>query len=259
MMKTISILGSGWLGYPLSKVLSKDFEIKLSTTTNEKLKNLQDKNIIPYFFDIKNISSSDLVFLDADILIVNIPLKEYEPYKNLLNIALKRKVQKIIFVSTTSVYKDTNTIVKENEENNLSDSIWVEIEKLFINSTIPTTILRFGGLIGAGRNMAKYFINKEVTNSNAPVNLLHQKDAKGLIKQVIKKQKYNTIINCCASSHPSKKEFYSYCAKIGNFEILGFDERKGSFKIIDNSYSKELLNYEYKYDDLFQIDNFSKI
>ena len=76
LMKTISILGCGWLGKLLAiSLISRGFLVKGSTTSNEKLKVLSSDNIIPFLIDIsqKEISSE---FLDSDILIIAITSKK---------------------------------------------------------------------------------------------------------------------------------------------------------------------------------------
>ena len=48
-MTKISILGCGWLGFPLAKaLLSKGFSVKGSTTSIEKLAVLENVGIVPF-------------------------------------------------------------------------------------------------------------------------------------------------------------------------------------------------------------------
>ena len=51
--KQISILGCGWLGLPLAKhFISKNYEVKGSTTTQEKTQMLADNKISPYLIKL---------------------------------------------------------------------------------------------------------------------------------------------------------------------------------------------------------------
>jgi nucleoside-diphosphate-sugar epimerase len=53
-MKTISILGCGWLGIPLAETLiQKGFSIKGSTTSANKLSVLQNKGIEPFAISLE--------------------------------------------------------------------------------------------------------------------------------------------------------------------------------------------------------------
>ena len=242
-MKTISILGSGWLGLPLALKLSKEYQIKLSTKTIEKLKTLESNNIIPYFVDIENISQNIEEFLESDILIINIPSKNIEAFQNLVQYMEHSKIQKIIFISSTSVCKDmTNPLFK--------------IEQIFQNTNKQVTIVRFGGLIGYGRNPANFFKNnKIVPNPKTPVNMIHRDDCIGIIKEILKQDVFGEVFNCCSPTHPTKKEFYTYCALSSNLPIPTFDtvENKEPYTIIQIDKLIDRLQYQFIHPDLMKI------
>jgi len=253
-MGSLSILGSGWLGLPLAKELSNKYDIKLSTTTDSKVDKLIYKNITSYLIDIDNISNNIKSFFNSDVLIVNIPSKNVESFKKLIEKIKSSPIKKVIFISSTSVYKDCNSYVKEEDTSCYGDSELLKIEDLFLKlEDIKTTILRFGGLIGYDRNLVKFFQNRTVSNSKAPLNLIHRDDCIEIIKQIIQKDIYGEIFNCCASTHPTKVEFYTYCADISNFEVPHFDDELYHYKIIDNEKLKKVLAYEYIHDDLLNI------
>ena len=73
----VSILGCGWLGFPLAKKLIEiDFEVKGSTTSENKLDLLKSNNIEPFLITISEdkITGTISEFLyDSEILIINIP------------------------------------------------------------------------------------------------------------------------------------------------------------------------------------------
>ena len=67
MMTQISILGCGWLGFPLAKALvSKGFSVKGSTTSDEKIAVLKNAGIEPFLIALsENKTSGKLTeFLD---------------------------------------------------------------------------------------------------------------------------------------------------------------------------------------------------
>lgn len=52
-MTKISILGCGWLGFPLAKaLLLKGFSVKGSTTSSEKLATLEKAGITPFLITL---------------------------------------------------------------------------------------------------------------------------------------------------------------------------------------------------------------
>ena len=174
----IGIIGCGWLGLPLAKeFVSNNYKVKGSTTTKEKLEILKNEGIDAYLIDVaeNSISNSFESFLyELDILIVNIPPKirkdansNYsEKIKELVKQA--NKVKNILFISSTSVYGsmqgkiDSNTIALPDSENGKEI---LKTENIIKNKN--NTILRFGGLIGEGRNPLKYLIQKERLKTGA--------------------------------------------------------------------------------------------
>ena len=242
-MQTISILGSGWLGLPLALELSKQYSIKLSTRSVEKLESLEAKNITPYIVEIDNIIQTIKEFLDVDILIINIPSKNVEAFKNLVLYIKKSQIKKLIFISSTSVCRD--------EKNPL-----LSIEKIFQDMDRQTTILRFGGLIGYGRNPANFFKNKkEVPNPLTPVNMIHRDDCIGIIQEILEKDVFDEVFNCCSPIHPTKKEFYTHCALSSGLPIPIFDtvENKEQYTIIPVEKLLNKLNYQFIHPNLMKI------
>ena len=242
-MYSISILGSGWLGFSLAKELSVKYDIKLSTKTKSKIAGLVFKNIEPYLIDIDNIQKNIEDFLHSDILIVNIPSKNIEAFKTLVQYIEQSEIQKIIFVSSTSVCRDDKSPL-------------LDIEKIFQDMDRKITILRFGGLIGYGRNPANFFKNnKLVPNPQMPVNMIHRDDCVGIIKKVLEKDVFDEVFNCCSPTHPTKKEFYTYCALISDLSIPTFDtvENKERYTIIQIDKLLEKLDYQFIHPDLMKI------
>ena len=167
-MTQISILGCGWLGWPLAeRLIEKGYRIKGATTSEDKLPELQNSRIEPYLIAL---SSTGVVgdvssFLEnSTILIVNIPPRlrgsESDNFigkiTTLLPFIKTSSVTKILFVSSTSVYPDNNQIITEAEIPNPdseSGKQLIEVEKLLMgNNSFQTTVVRFGGLIGNGRH-----------------------------------------------------------------------------------------------------------
>ena len=105
MQQQISILGCGWLGKPLAvSLIKKGFWVKGSTTSEAKIPLLASKKIQPFLLSIDNITTTVESFLTAEILIVNIPSKNIEGFKSLIPFIEKSSIQKVIFISSTSVY-----------------------------------------------------------------------------------------------------------------------------------------------------------
>ncbi|MHB1196817.1 MAG: NAD-dependent epimerase/dehydratase family protein [Lutibacter sp.] len=256
MKESISILGCGWLGKPLAISLIKlGHKIKGSTTSEEKLPDFQEIGIAPFLINLDTLEENISTFLDSEILIVALPSKDIEGFKNLISHIEKSPVKKVIFISSTSVYGNSNEMVTEESET--LPSALVTIEMLFKNSIyFETTIIRFAGLFGYNRKPGNFFSKgRKIPNPEGFVNMIHQDDCIQLIEKVIEKNAWNQIFNGCADTHPTRKEFYTKCTLDIGFEIPIFEQvTEIQQKVISNKKSIELLDLTYKYGDLLAIN-----
>ncbi len=238
-MTQISILGCGWLGFPLAKaLLQKGFSVKGSTTSMDKIAALRTAGIDPFIVQLEEqkISESITDFLaNSEILLVNIPPKLrgnatenfVAKIEHLLPFIEKSTVTKVIFVSSTSVYGEDNLHVTEatplNPDSEGGRQLAV-VENLLQKSThFKTTILRFGGLIGEDRNPVRFLSGREnIENPEAPINLIHQDDCIGIIEKIIALDSWNEVYNAVAPFHPSKQEYYTQKAQDLNLALPKF-------------------------------------
>lgn len=269
---TISIVGCGWLGLPFGEYLiAKSYKVKGSTTTPEKLKVLENKGIQPFLINLstldfnKNLNPKHAEnfndFFKTDILYINIPPGRRNPnvleaYPKWIDFLAKKcvefGVEKVIFISSTGVYPNTNEIVTEAttpEPTTDSQKAIVKAEQLLQeNPHFETTILRPAGLVGGSRIAGRWFAGKQaVKGGNIPVNLVHLEDCIGVSYAVIQQNIFGEVFNICADEHPIKGAFYPFQAKKYGFQPPTFImESTDNFKIISNEKSKKVLNYQYQ-------------
>ncbi|MBA4320065.1 MAG: NAD(P)-dependent oxidoreductase [Flavobacterium sp.] len=262
-MTQISILGCGWLGLPLAKALLENgFTVKGSTTSNEKISVLQNSGIQPFLIALsENETVGNLNdFLDnSNILIIDVPPKlrgsEKENFvskiKNMIPFIEKSTVKNVLFISSTSVYGEDNSIVTEETELNPdteSGRQLVQAEQLLqSNPNFKTTILRFGGLIGEDRHPIKFLAGrKNIENPNAPINLIHQDDCIGIILKIMELDCWNETFNAAAPFHPSRKEYYTQKAIEFNLPLPEFNAENYNFgKTILSSKVENVLKYSF--------------
>ena len=238
-MTQISILGCGWLGFPLAKALVQNgFLVKGSTTSTEKVSILKSVGIEPFIVQLEEekISESVADFLaNSQILIVNIPPKLrgnsnenfVSKIENLLPFIEKSRIEKVLFVSSTSVYGEDNALVTEdtplNPDTEGGRQLVIVESLLQKNTHFKTTILRFGGLIGEDRNPVRFLSGREnIENPDAPINLIHQNDCIGIIEKIIALKSWNEIFNAVAPFHLSRKEYYTQKAQDLNLALPKF-------------------------------------
>ena len=267
----ISILGCGWLGLPLAKKLIENgYEVKGSTTSESNLELLKNAGISPYQIKMEEneITGNMESFLEnTDVLLVDVPPKLrgdftenfVQKIKNLIPFVENSKVEKVLFVSSTSVYGDTFPIQELDEESALnpdteSGKQLVEVEKVLqSNENFQTTILRFGGLIGPERNPAKFLAGKEnVANPNAPINFIHQEDCIGIICAMLRQVendnwKWNDTFNAVTPNHPNSENYYTEKALEMNLKVPTFVKDSNSIgKKISSKKLQGMLHYSFK-------------
>ena len=266
--KNISILGCGWLGLPLAiDFLSKGYTVKGSTTTDLKIPKLEAQGITPFLLKLGEASQATYnAFLsESEIVVINFPPKRIpdiiDVYQQQIQsiLPLIAAHQKVIFISSTSVYQNTNAEVFETLEvhpEKASGKAVAAVEQLLKTHLEERfTSIRLSGLIGYDRLPGRFLANKtNVQNGDAPINVIHRDDCIGLINAVIEKEAWGEIINGCAEQHPLRKTFYTLAAtKIGLTPPTFMHQEKKAFKIISNTKSKILLNYTYKHPDPLQL------
>ncbi len=269
-MTQISILGCGWLGLPLAKALLQNgFIVNGSTTSSEKLAVLENSGIHPFqiTLDSDSISGNIETFLrGSKTLIIDIPPKLRGNSKDPLN-ALgmsfvgkietlipfieKSEIESLIFVSSTSVYGDDNSIVTEETEphpETESGNQLLHAEQLLqSNVNFKTTVLRFGGLIGEDRNPVRFLAGRtNIESPNAPINLIHQEDCLGIIMKIIEIDCWGETFNGVAPFHPSKKEYYTKKAVELDLALPEFNYHLPALgKIVLSSKAEKVLGYSF--------------
>jgi len=253
-MLNISILGCGWLGLPLAERLFKEgYNLKGTTTTHDKLSVLKSRNITPYLVDISS-SEFPLEFLNSYTLIVLITSKDSDSFKRLIEHVRTSSIKHVIYISSTSVYPSSNTVV--TEEHPTTNSPLVNIENLFLNCTeFETTIIRFGGLFGYTRQPGNFIrAHNTIPNPEGFVNLIHQDDCIEILLAIIKNNICGEILNACADSHPKRADFYTKeMAKVGRMHSVLDKDATNQYKIISPKKLITLLDYKFKYGDLIAL------
>ena len=254
-MKNVSILGCGWLGKPLAiSFLEAGFLVKGSTTSEEKLNDLEAVGIEPYLVHISEFEEFD-DFLNTDILIIAITSKDIDGFENLISQIQHSSVQKVIFISSTSVYQRINKIMTENDAV-LEDNPLTIIENLFRENTFfETTIIRFAGLFGGERHPSNWFKNgRKIPQPKGFVNMIHREDCIEIIHEIINQNCWNEIFNACSNHHPTRREFYTIAKLSKEFDIPEFEENQVlEWKIISSKKVQKVLGYEFIYDNLLSI------
>ena len=267
MSTQISILGLGWLGLPLSQLLiNKDYKIKGSTTSTDKLENLINEGYNVYKVLLKEdsvIGDIESCLEGSDILILNTPpglrkdpSSDYVvKIKKLIPFIEASSVSKVLFIGSTAVFKegkDFPVVTNNTKPNSTSNSglQLQEVESLLTNnSNFETTILRFAGLVNDQRHPARMMSKRvAIPNPKAPINLIHREDCVGIIDAILEQKKWGQIINAAYPLHVAKDDYYTKVCKQKGYSNPDFSyENDSSGKIIDGNEVCNMLNYVYEH------------
>jgi nucleoside-diphosphate-sugar epimerase len=251
--------------------LSKGYNVKGSTTSATKLKTLKEAEIIPFQIQLneQEIIGNISDFLhETDVLIIAIPpglrkeilsseMTFMNKMKTLIPYIEKSGIQKVLFVSSTSVYGDRFPIVEYTESTQThpdteSGRQLVLSEKLLqSNIHFKTTVIRFGGLLGEDRHPIKFLAGRtQIENPDGPVNLIQKEDCIGIIIKALDfacKDKWGETFNAVAPQHPTRKTYYQKKAQQFNLPLPNFvEDTKSKGKIISSKKVETILDYSFQ-------------
>lgn len=257
----IGIIGCGWFGLPLGESLvNKGYQVNGSTRSIGKFPRLRKVGINPYRIDLSDIDNKAIdSFLAIDILIITVPPSKQNSSIQIQlqdlrdHIIEQNREIKIIFISSSSVYPNSNRVVVETDAQYIptprSGVVLLELEEIFSKSSLNTTVLRFGGLFGPDRSPGRFLSNKgEISGAGNPVNMIHLEDCIGAVEFLIENESVDETFNACSPNHPTKKDFYDIASKALGITPPAFNNVSADFKEVSPSKIIE-AGYNFKYTD----------
>lgn len=264
MNKKITIAGLGWLGNAFaSHLLRLGYTVKGSVTNIGKATDLTSKGIdaYPLVLTENGITGEiDTLLQDTDVLAIMIPpgLRRNTGANYALKMAHflhaieQSSISKVILVSSTSVYDDSQGHVTEKDipkpQLNAAKQLY-DVEQIFFNApSFKTTIVRFGGLFGGSRNPIRFIAGRKgLSNGDAPVNMIHREDCIGILLEIIKQDAFGHIFNAVSPQHPTKREYYTKQALQIGLTVPEYDnENEATFKQVDSIHLEKVLGYTFK-------------
>lgn len=261
-MKSVSILGCGWLGLPLGDYLcTKGYRVKGSTTQPDKLQKLKAAGIAPYHLVLNpELGTDPRDFFDADTLLINIPPRNrdgrtdfHQQQLMAIREAAKGQTQHIVFISSTAVYPANNQEVCESDASSSCLSrggiALLEMEKLFTNDKdFETTVVRFGGLYGPDRHPGRFLAGKQgLSGGDSPINMIHLDDCIGVIHAILSKNIRGETLNACAPSQETRASFYQSAAKELGVVPPTFSGEGAPFKKVNADQLIRRTNYQFRH------------
>jgi|SRR5690606_28086505 len=241
----IVVIGSGWLAQPLAQALqSQDHQVHLTTRDLKKQNHLHQQGLKAVIYQIGEPLPEPVK--DADILIIATPSKDIPTHQQLLKQLQQLPQLRPIFISSTSVYANDGTTHNESSTGLLTDSPLYQIEQM-LQQHPNTSVIRCGGLIGPNRHPGRFFAGKTLTNPQAPVNLLPQIDALGVVLMLVNNGLKNIVINACSDDHPAKGEYYPTMTKQLKLPVPTIENcQTNPGKVVSTKHLTSQLNYQFQ-------------
>ena len=223
---SLVIIGTGWLGQALAlRALAQGYEVWASHRRQEQALELQNLGV--QTFHIQEAwpelgpQSQGLFSLPHGM--------EAELYFHYQNKAFATKLKRWLWLSSTGVYGGPKLGQADFEENSpckplrASAQLAHQAEIRIQNQTSSQTahlILRLAGLVGAGREPARYLAGRHnLEQGSAPVNLLSLEQALWVLMLLLQSPPPYPAWDCfnvCSPEQPSRANYYTKrCQDLG--------------------------------------------
>ena len=237
-MKSVAIVGLGWLGLPLALHLKElGWCVKGSKQSPDDAQKLHQLGIETYPFslsdEMKRLPDHIRPLFNVDALIITLPPSRFssqqycEHLAFLANQAKKQGVQHLIFTSSTSVFPDISGQFDESSQPSAETEIGktlIKAEQCLLQSEIShCDILRLAGLIGKQRHPVKFLAGKHNLKGYSPVNLVHLEDCIQAITALLMNPNGLRTYHLCAPIHPTRAEYYTKAAVFYDLSIPQFE------------------------------------
>lgn len=288
MNNKITIIGAGWLGSALALNIAKagadvmatkrqiidhqrliaNHRIRYCPFQIQDMANLNLENLSleqkAYFTELFNERTVIFTLPPSAFKLLNseeLTLPLLESTRNLIDrfllIAIKLGVKRLFYTSSISVYGNSSGIINEALPalpQTESAQLCQLIENAFIDSPIPSTILRLAGLIGPNRHPVYYLSGRShIASPYQLINLVHQTDVIAAISTLIARNTpiQNEIYNIVSPCHPTRICYYEAVARRLQLPLPQFTDTMPELKkIIDGSLITENGDFNYQQLDL---------
>ncbi|MGL4860960.1 MAG: SDR family oxidoreductase [Enterobacteriaceae bacterium] len=267
-MKSVAIVGLGWIGMPLAFMLSSQgYRVTGSKTTADGVEAARMSGLDCYQLNFEQdlqCEADELTqLLSVEQLVITLPASrqrvEQGDYRRavqmLVDSAQACGVRRVIFLSSTSVYGDAAGVYSERSPLRPTTVVGETLQELeeWLHALplVQTDILRLAGLVGPDRHPGRFLAGRQGLGGGSQcVNLVHRHDVLVVITQLLKQLQGGRLYNVCAPQHPRRDEFYTKMARQLKLPAPDFiREDQEPERIIDGSLVCRELAFRYRYPD----------
>lgn len=269
MNTKVGVLGCGWLGFPLAlAMMEKDYTVRGATRSEKQWERIGQSAVSPFLVEAKEdevIGALDF-FKGLDVLIISLPPGiRKNPKRNFIKVintlietVCSEAIHRVIFISSTAVYGNQNGPITEDiaaQPITESGKQLLECEKRLLSAPgFNTLILRFGGLIGAGRHpVYNVSAKKSIPNPEGLINFIHLNDCIGMIQRVLSTSITTGVYNGVSPYHPTRKEYYTEMAKRAEITLPSFSKTSPLIREVSPQKFQNDFNYTFLVENLLTL------
>jgi nucleoside-diphosphate-sugar epimerase len=265
MKQKVVIVGCGWLGKQLAThLVAAGFQVFGSRQRVEGFAELP-AGTEPILLQLPLMAPSAQIceVLQDSWVICTIPpsarQQSAEQYalqlQNLVEIADAAGIRGMIHCSSTGVYHGLAGDVDENSP--LSDhprALLLAAAEQILQQLPNCITLRLAGLIGPGRNPARFGQGRALSGPELPVNLVHATDICRFVLFLLNKPMpiEHSVFNLCCPEHPKKVDFYHAAALAAGSPLATFVSADESARCVLSKRSEQVIDFNYQYQSPYQ-------
>jgi nucleoside-diphosphate-sugar epimerase len=258
----ISVLGGGWLGLPLAQYLAaQGYVVQVSRTTAAGVQQVRELGLGAQQVNLAaETPLADGPFWQVPTMLIAVPPQAGQPeatqvaqYQRLAERLRASGVEHVLYVSSTSVYGETNAEVTEATPlapQKPGGQVVQALEQVLQQeAALQTTVLRFGGLIGYDRLPTDAAaIQRRSRAADTPMNVIHRDDCVRIIYEIVRQKTWAEVFNACADAHPTRREYYAAAAAARGFALPDMGPVQNlPYKVVSSEKLKTTLNYQFLY------------
>jgi nucleoside-diphosphate-sugar epimerase len=268
-MQKVVIVGCGWLGQQLGTLLAEHgfsvFGSRQSAAGLAELPSVIQPLLLQLPLALPDAAVSD-IFKDSWLICAIPPsarqqsAAQYtEQLQSLVELATAAGVRGMIHCSSTGVYQGLSGDVDEQSLVQSSGRAGSLLSAEQILQQIPNCItLRLAGLIGPGRDPARFGQGRALSGPDLPVNLVHAIDIGRFVLMLLQRSKAQPVVtqseiyNLCCPDHPRKADFYQEAATLAGLAAPTFTAAAEPARRVLSVKSQQQPDFSYQFVSPFQ-------
>ena len=239
------------------RLVKKGHRVWATCTTAEKAQRLEELGLHSAVADFDRAGESPRLGQQVfDTVVISVPIRRKDRPDTVLQrfvrlVAFLRQLSfhQAFFFGSVGIYPKVDALIDETTfPETALDAKLLSGEHLLRSAFPSLNILRLGGLFGADRVLAKYFVGKVCQIGFQPANFVHVEDICRIVDAMMAAGSQAQTYNVVAPEHPLKKAVIeASAAKYGYDLPLAFAEADSTAKIVSSERLIADLGYRFMY------------